>query len=202
MISDLNLTSLQNRINIELKNINFWLRKNKLSLNFSKSTFLLIHKQPSRTIESTFKIKLKNIMLTRSPIIKYIALFIDQNRNWIPHNKSLFFNLAHYTGLFYKLRLYTNMDTMKSLCHSLINSKLQNGIIVWGATMKAYLFQVNLRINRTIRALSSSNLYILMSSPYKKLNLLKLENLYNVELGKFMYLYYNKKHQKFLINFF
>ena len=79
MMSDLNLTSLQNRINIELKNIDFWLRKNKLSLNFSKSTFLLIHKQPSRTIKSTFEIKINDIMLTRSPIVKYLGLFIDQN---------------------------------------------------------------------------------------------------------------------------
>ena len=74
MMSDLNLTSLQNQINIELKNIDFWLRKNKLSLNFSKSTLLLIHKQPYRTIESTFKIKINDIMLTRSPVIKYLEL--------------------------------------------------------------------------------------------------------------------------------
>ena len=89
MMSDLNLTSLQNRINIELKNIDFWLKKNKLSLNFSKSTFLLIHKQPSRTIKSTFEIKINDIMLTRPPIVKYLGLFIDQNLNWIPHVKSL-----------------------------------------------------------------------------------------------------------------
>ena len=174
MMSDLNLTSLQNRINIELKNIDFWLRKNKLSSNFSKSTFLLIHKQPSRTIKSTFEIKINDIMLTRSPIVKYLGLFIDQNLNWIPHVKSLSFHLARYTGLFYKLKLYINMDTMKLLYHSLINSKLQYGIIVWGATFKTYLSEVNVRINRIIRALSSSNLYTPMSSLYKKTKLTKI----------------------------
>ena len=94
MMSDLNLTSLQNQVNIELKNIGFWLRKNKLSLNFSKSTFLLIHKQPSRIIESTFKIKINNIMLARSPIVQYLELFTDENLNWIPHIKSLSFHQA------------------------------------------------------------------------------------------------------------
>ena len=88
------------------------------------------------------------------------------------------------------------MDTMKLLYHSLINSKLQYGIIVWGATFKTYLSEVNVRINRIIRALSSSNLCTPMSSLYKKLNLLKLEDPYKVELGKFMYLYYNKKTPK------
>ena len=61
MMSDSNLTSLQIRVNIELENTDFWL-KSKLFLNFSKSTFLLIHKQPSRTIESTFKIKINDII--------------------------------------------------------------------------------------------------------------------------------------------
>ena len=46
------------------------------------------------------------------------------------------------------------MDTMKLLYHSLINSKLQFGIIVWGATFKTYLSEANIRINRIIRALS------------------------------------------------
>ena len=61
---------------------------------------------------------------------------------------------------------------------------------------------MNVRINRVIRALSSSNLYTPMSSLYKKLNLLKLEDLYKVELGKFMYLYYNKKTPKIFNSFF
>ena len=91
---------------------------------------------------------------------------------------------------------------MKLLYHSLINSKLQYGIIVWGATFKTYLSEVNVRINRIIRALSSSNLHTPMSSLYKKLNLLKLEGLYKVELEKFMYLYYNKKTPKIFNSFF
>ena len=76
MMSDLNLTSLQNRINIELKNIDFWLRKNKLFLNFAKSTYLVIHKQPLRTTKNIFKIKINNNMLTRFPIVKYLGLLL------------------------------------------------------------------------------------------------------------------------------
>ena len=64
------------------------------------------------------------------------------------------------------------MDTMKLLYHSLTNRKLQYGIIVWGATFKRYLSEMNVRINRIIGALSSKNLYTSMSNLYKKLNLL------------------------------
>ena len=57
------------------------------------------------------------------------------------------------------------MDTMKLLYRSLINSKLKYGIIVWGATFKTYLSEVNVKINRIIRALSSSNLYTPIFKP-------------------------------------
>ena len=60
------------------------------------------------------------------------------------------------------------MDTLKLLHHSLINTKLQYGIIVWGATFKTYLPELNIKINCIIKALISSMLYALMSSLYKK----------------------------------
>ena len=125
-------------------------------------------------------------MLARSPIVKYLGLFIDQNLNWISHIKSLSFHPARYSGLFYKLRLHNNLKLLyqityvQLLYHSLINSKLQYEKSVWGATFKTYLSELNVRINRITRALSSSNLYTPMSSFYKKLNLLKLEDLYKV----------------------
>ena len=81
------------------------------------------------------------------------------------------------------------MVILKLLYHSLINSKFQYGIIVRGATIEIYLSELNVTINRIIRALSSINLYTPMSSLYKKLNLLKFEDLYSIELGKFMYPY-------------
>ena len=92
------------------------------------------------------------------------------------------------------------MNTLKLLYHSLINSKLQYGIIVWGITFKTYLSELNVRINRIIRVFSSSNLFTPMSSLSKKLNLLKSEDLYNVKLGKFMYLYSNKETLKLFNN--
>ena len=93
------------------------------------------------------------------------------------------------------------MNTLKLLYHSQINSKLQYGIIVWGTTFKTHLSELNVRINRIFRASSSSYLYTLMSSLYKKLNLLKLD-LYNVKLGKFMHLHYNKNTPKIFNKFF
>ena len=57
LLSDSNVSSLQNRVSIELKKIDFWLRKNKLSLNYSKTTFIVHNKQPHKTYNHNFNIK-------------------------------------------------------------------------------------------------------------------------------------------------
>ena len=44
-LSDINVNNLHIRVNAELQNINFWRRKNKLSLNYNKTNFRLIKKQ-------------------------------------------------------------------------------------------------------------------------------------------------------------
>ena len=88
------------------------------------------------------------------------------------------------------------MDTLKLLYQSVINIKLQYGSIVRGATFKTYLSELNVKINRIIRALTSSNLYISMSSLYKKLNLTKIRRFVRRITGKIHVFIYNKKTPK------
>ena len=47
-MSDNNPSKLQNRVNTELRKIDFWMKKNKLQLNYSKTHYLLLDKQLSR----------------------------------------------------------------------------------------------------------------------------------------------------------
>ena len=47
ILSDSNINSLINRVNNKLNIIDLWLRKNKLSLNYSKTSFIIFNKQPN-----------------------------------------------------------------------------------------------------------------------------------------------------------
>ena len=51
-MSDANLESLQSRVNCELNKINNWFSRNKLSLNYQKSNYVLINKVPQKSISS------------------------------------------------------------------------------------------------------------------------------------------------------
>ena len=46
MLADKNLDMLETKVNEQIQHVDYWLRKNKLSLNYSKTNFLLINKHP------------------------------------------------------------------------------------------------------------------------------------------------------------
>ena len=70
---------------------------------------------------------------------------------------------------------------------SFIYSRLQYGVIVWGTATKNYLREISVRLNYIIRTITRSNRYTSMTSLHKKLKFLKLHDVYNFELGKFMF---------------
>ena len=68
-LSDKNLNSLQKRVNDELFKIDLWLRTNKLSLNYSKTSFMIINKHPSTIFTGNFQISINSHTLKREVLL-------------------------------------------------------------------------------------------------------------------------------------
>ena len=60
-LSDKNLINLEKKVNTQLKFIDEWLRQNKLSLNHSKTTYLLFNTHNYQSINANFLINLNRI---------------------------------------------------------------------------------------------------------------------------------------------
>ena len=109
MMADKNLKNLEHKVQIELKKVNFWLCQNKLSLNFSKTNYMILNKQPFKTCHGNFGIALNDITIEHT--VKYLGLFIDDNLKWTQINY-LTVHLARFTGLFYRLRNFVSRKTI------------------------------------------------------------------------------------------
>ena len=129
-MSDKDLDSLETRANKEISKIELWLRKNKLSLNYSKSNYMIVNGNPKKTNDDNFKLIINNSALIRASSVKYLGLHIDEHLNWSVHLKHLSNQLARYSGIFYRLRDFVNVETLCMLYYSFIYSRLQYGIIV------------------------------------------------------------------------
>ena len=67
-----------------------------------------------------------------------------------------------------------------------IYSRIQYGIVIWCKALKIYL-KLSVRLNNNIGTITFSKKYSHLTSLYKNLNLLKLNDIYKRELAKFMY---------------
>ena len=78
-----NMKHLYTIVNHELDNLTDWFRANKLSLNISKSNYMLfshLHKELINT-----EIKLGNTTIPKIKCVKFLGLLIDENLKWDEH---------------------------------------------------------------------------------------------------------------------
>ena len=99
-------------MNKKLRNIDAWLKKNELSLNRSKSCYVLINKQQNISCECDLQLYLNPFLLKREQTIKYLGIYIDDNLKWSTHIQHLSFQLARYAGMFYRIRNFLPIDLL------------------------------------------------------------------------------------------
>ena len=82
--SDKNDRLLKNKMNKDLALLFDWLCSNRLSLNVSKTEFI-VFKPPKKKLETRFTLKLNRIVLYESKKIRYLGLIVDDKLSWKFH---------------------------------------------------------------------------------------------------------------------
>ena len=191
-----NLSKLQQIVNTELRKIDLWMKKNKLQLNYSKTHYLLLDKQLNRSCSTNFNISFNSINIKRIKSIKYLGIYFDKNPNWSCHIQYLSLQLARYSGLLYRIQNFLDRNTLCMLYYSLFYSRIQYGIVTWGMANKTLMQELNVRLNNIVRTVTYTSKYCPVTSLYKTLNFLKLDDIYLLDLAKFKFMY-QLHHKKF-----
>ena len=74
-------------INEELYKINEWLEINKLSLNVTKSKFMVFH-MPKKIFKTPVP-KINNIIITKVDDLNFLGLTLDTQLNWKKHSENI-----------------------------------------------------------------------------------------------------------------
>ena len=182
---DNDITRLEKNVNLELKKVYAWLASNKLTLNISKTKFMLI--SPRRKIPK-FLINIDNKPLEQCNSYKYLGVFIDQDLSWKPHIEYICTKISKACGALSKIRHVIGIDTLKHIYYALVNSYLRYGIISWGNASQESLQPLNTLINRAVRIISFAPLGRLNTKPiFKHLRLLNVQETFDLETVKFVY---------------
>ena len=128
--------------------------------------------------------------LSEQPASSIFGVFIDK-LTWSNHIAYLENKLSCSVGLFYRIRQYLSDSALKSLYFSFVYSHLQFAIGAWGGVGITTLNQLNVLHNKIIKATIYSSFRTKITPLYKKLNLLKLDDIYSLELGKIMHKFHS-----------
>ena len=72
------------------------------------------------------------------------------------------------------------------LYYSLVYSRVQYGTSTWGTATKSRLHEINVRLNNIVRTISCKSKFMHVTELYKELQLLKLNEIYQLELAEFI----------------
>ena len=109
------MKSLNVRVNSELIKVEQWLNANTLSLNYSKTKYLLIKPFAKVSYTDDFSVSTHGIQLANCHVAKYLGLIIDGNLNWKPHILYLQKKLSTAAGIIAKMRYYLKEKNLVAL---------------------------------------------------------------------------------------
>ena len=176
---------LENEVNRELKNVIQWLSSNKLTLNISKSKYMMVSNKRNHC---SLNIEINDEKLEECDSYKYLGVHIDKNLNWKSHINYVAKKVSKACGALAKARHCVDIDTLKTIYYALVNSYFRYGLVAWGNASYSALQPLNALNDRVLRIMSFAPLGRLDTSIiYEHLQILNIKKTFTLETCKFIF---------------
>ena len=130
-----------NVVNEELEEVSNWFEANKLSVNASKTSFMILGtpKITSTKTHQDFNITLNDTSLERVKFTKFLGVLINGCLTWKKHIDCISKTISTNICIMNKLKYAIPGRILKTLYFTLIQPYLSYEILIWRSTCKSYL---------------------------------------------------------------
>lgn len=150
--------SLEFQINKELESLDKWLIVNKLSLNVSKTEFMLVTTRQKRAfINEALSININGKPISQVKSAKTLGLHIEETLSWSKHIEHIYKKVGPLLGLLKRLRNYVDLDTLVNIYNALIQPHLEYGCVVWDGLDKGLVVKLQRLQNRAARIITRAS---------------------------------------------
>ena len=194
-----NIDQISLNINVELGKISDWMSANKLSLNTSKSKFIIFsYRQKKMEKIKTPILKINGSRIERKREANFLGLFINEHMNWNTHIFNITKNITKTLGVMNRLKHYLPQSVLQILYNSLILSHLNSNITAWGfAAHKLCRLQ-----KRALRLITDSKYNAHTEPLLKVLGTLTLDDIFKTQCLKFYFKFSHGNLPPFFDTFF
>ena len=113
------LKTINKVIQAEFNKVTEWLNVNKLSLNITKTRFILfrsINKKPKHNI----KITINDINIDQVKSTNFLGVTIDESLTWNDHITKVAKKISRTSTIIAKIRHFLNRNALKLICYALV----------------------------------------------------------------------------------
>ena len=181
---------LNNVLNRELRKLSDWFIVNKLSLNLTKTKFM-IFKPRQKARHPDVQLTLNNRCIEQVNETVFLGVILDETLSWKSHISHVANKISKSIGIIFRSSFYLFDISLRILYYSIIYPYLEYCNLVWASTYSSNLCRIVLLQKRAIRILNKSEFRAHTDPLFKKLNILKFEDIRSLQLGQFMYCHKN-----------
>ena len=168
----------------ELQKIFKWLDFNRLCLNVAKSKFMLFY-MPQKIIPNlTFDFN--GVHIEQVNEFNFLGLLIDCNLNWKAHLHMVSTKISRVIGLLRKLKYIFPSYILHTIYNSLILPHINYSLLAWGTKCQ----KIELLQKKAVRVVHSKSPIAHTNPLFKKMNNLRVSDLYTCNLLKMYYKLY------------
>ena len=146
-------------LNNELRNVDAWLKTNKLSLNTAKTEFMTIGSRQKLSTQKrhTFNIHIQGKEIKKVHHTKSLGVHLDENLSWREHITDVSKKVSSGIGALKRTRSIIDLDTANKIYQALIEPYFDYCSLVWdslGTNLAEKLQKLQNRAARVVSGLS------------------------------------------------
>ena len=159
---------------------------NKLTLNESKTKYMIFSKTRKKYKDNTGEVHMNNVVLERVKSTKFLGVIVDDNLNWAEHKLYIKQKIQRSLGILYKCRQIMNLEECINMYNSFIVPYLLYCLPVWGHTLNSRNDPIIKVQSRVLRVLTTTGRTEDAWS-YVRNAVLPVKELYKLEIAKFCF---------------
>lgn len=146
----LNSQAVVNDINEDLKILSKYLGSNLLSLNVSKTKYMIFHSS-RKNLQAHDIVAHNSSSIEEVKTFKYLGLHLDVTLNWSEHIKNVERKVSSLCGILRRVSYFVPRSTLLKFYYAHVHSALNYLIIAWGRAYKSYLKKLQTLQNRCLK---------------------------------------------------
>ena len=152
----------------------------------------------NKKIPDILDLRINSIPIDRVSDFNFLGLTINENLSWKPHINKISSKISKQIGIINKLKHILPGNVLRMLYCSLILPQLTYSILAWGFDIG----RIEKLQKRAVRVITCSKYNAHTEPIFKKLDLLKVGDIFELNLLKFYYKFVNKTRPGYFLESF